>query len=29
MCSIMDIMDACDITPFQWPRKEKKEEESK
>jgi hypothetical protein len=21
----MDIMHACDIIPFQWPRKEKKE----
>jgi hypothetical protein len=29
MCSIIDIMHACDIIPFQWPRKEKKEKESK
>jgi hypothetical protein len=25
----MDIMHVCDIIPLQWPRKEKKEKESK
>jgi hypothetical protein len=29
MCSIMDIMHACDITPFQWPRKEKEKTQAK
>jgi hypothetical protein len=27
--SIIDIMHACDIIPFQWPRKEEKKNKSK
>jgi hypothetical protein len=29
MCSIIDIMHACDIIPFQWPRKEKESKQAK
>jgi hypothetical protein len=29
MCSIMDIMHACDITPFKCQRKQNKDKEIK